>query len=1587
MNPFETWMQDKAKRDQQTKYTPPPIQKGDSKQDISRSTGFRWQTQTLKKLPTKTYGKKYEDKFKTSMHEIGVTDSNEIDNFKRWMNAQENTTYKHRAEQQNRQNKTNATAKNIFSDMNKTAEAKAQQMSFTHEAAKNTAPKKQPTKPNNRATLLDDLKIAGKSAYQGFNPFDNVSMGDAVKNFTNRNNSKAFNEIARGSNRTVDSASFGALSNLDKKVNNREPYYNSERKFGQGGGTDMITSGLGYLIPGTLEYKALNASKVGLGLTKLGAQSFGKRLLTEGTKGAIVGAGLSIPEVGVKEALNPQDQNWKDNLKYIGTNTALGAVADPLLYGAGKGITKGFEKSSAGVMKNLLPKNEAVAKELANTYKSFNAGPNAKPSQFALNDLLPKGNEIAKPGYAPSLKPISKVEIPTIGKNAGELPPVLNEDLSLTERAQMLDSGNRTLPDYSTAKPVIKQADNVNVYGVDVPKGGLVDSAPPEYWQKRYEDFVKHVKDSGYNENNLSHDSIQELWTHFAKADEPPLSTVVDLAYKGYKAPKPINTADVWNQMGNRPPVSKNAKDILFGTQPKKRAVPPIRNLAPELNVNRTINQPTEPLIPSVNRNIPEQPSNAVETPVNAPKPQAEVPKQPGERAFFNTVQNPEKLSPELQQRLAEFDKTYKPMSNEETVKFANAYVKNDMEKAYQFVKNAKKFDPRHITVGHRLIDELQKAGQYDRALDVVEKLAEQGTKAGQSIQSYSIYNRLSAEGQLLRAQRHINKVNESIIDPAKQIKLTEQHIQDITQTADSIKRFTGQEEQANSVMKIMENIKKGNQPNDGELDVIRSFVSDAKKFVGDLEPGAAPKPPKPIKDIRTRDKVVDFMSKQEEAARKRLRQNMNRANSLPVDMFYDLSVIGASKIAKGTIKVADFTEELAQEFGEMVRPYAKQIYNKAVETFNLQSESMTRQRLSEVEKITNKALKDKNLAVDDADSIREFARQVGLMSGDARLESSMELQSVLQALDRPTFGRQLSSAQTIAQLLNPKTIARNAIGNEIFYRTEQIMKLAWTPVDIVRSKITGNDRTIVFLANNQGRYWHNFLTGGKAGWKGVNPMGLQTAYDLGPQAFRSKWNPLTYMEKALGASLRSFDNAGYMRAYNKTLGELASLRAINEGLKGQAKKDAIALYIREADDTMIHMADQYAKYATFQDNTILSNKLTKVKKAMNFNKGFGLGDLILKYPKTPGNLVMRALEYSPAGLVRSINILKSAVKTKNPYETREFYLSLSRAITGTTGFSVLGYFLADKGILTSNGNSDYEVASLEKNAGKQPNSVNTSALGRFVASGFNPDSAVVNKGDTFVSYDWAQPVSMAVALGTGVEQSTKENGKLSLGGAAKGAFDSGTNTIMEMSVLGGLKDFLSSYPGKKPSDYLTGPLKGTAGSFVPTLSNQFRQISDNTTRSTYSPGLLPEIKNRAVNRIPGLQKSLPPSYDTLGNKKETYQNSSNNLLNVFLNPSFVSKYNPSPEAEFVLDAVNRTGDKTLAPRLAQKKLDGTPLTSKQYSTMQRIMGEEVQKGLENIVPQLSGETDEEKIRKAIEKILRDAGATAREEIRAERGE
>lgn len=1015
----------------------------------------------------------------------------------------------------------------------------------------------------------------------------------------------------------------------------------------------------------------------------------------------------------------------------------------------------------------------------------------------------------------------------------------------------------------------------------------------------------------------------------------------------------------------------------------KQDVVNPASVKATDYHMLDDVDTPIAPVIDNVPS--PQRVNDIPSTQVNSAVPSAPIAQQ---RGFVSTLANSEKTPNAFTEQLRQSDSaTYEPITNEATLKLANGRLEN-VNEARGYVMNGGKFNAEKAATAQRLIDHYNSRGQTDAAVEVAERIAEEATNAGQFIQSLSMYNRLSPEVLLKFVNGRVKKINEELSTKAKKVVVDDKTKQSVMELATASQKMTGIKTLSNDVIDIVTKAKNGEKLSDADTDALQRFVTETQTFVKDASRKRNPVSPTPklSENVRKRDQVVSFLDAQETAARERIEARRNRLSSTPLDVWADYSVIGASKMAKGTIKFADWSEEMVKELGEDIRPILPALYDRATEALGASKNKVTKIESDNNVKLVNKIIRDRQLTGQDADSLLVTARKVANLSGEEKKLASQDLQKILQSFDKPTIGRKLSSGQTIAQLSNPKTHFRNVLGNELFYRTERLNKLIATPIDIARSKVTGGERYVTFKTNNQGQFWLNWMKGAKAGWEGTNINGLQSQFDLSAPAFKWKYNPLTYLEKALGASLRSFDNAAYMRAYNKTLGEMGTLDAINKGITGKsAIKEHVQNYIVKASDDITQLADNYGRYITFQDNNTISTGLSKLKRGLNSvigtpDKSFGLGDIVLKYPKTPGALLMRALEYSPAGFVRSAMLMNKGLRYAEKEKLPEASLAISRAILGTVGFAGAGYALMNNGVLTTAASKDRDVRSLAQSAGQSDYQINFSALGRFIESGFKEQDPKAKEGDILYTYDWAQPIALSLSVGAEANKNMKEGKEADklIGGLAGTAFNSlagGLNTLTEQSVLRGIKDAAQGYPGQTVSDKIVEILSTLPASFIPTLSNQVRQTIDNTKRETHSPNLAEKSLNQVINRIPGLEKKLPAKFDSLGQQSQNYQNPS--LFNIFVNPGELTRYTLSPNAQLVMDLINETDDESLAPRVPMKSIQGNKLTGEQFSRLSELQGGLINEGISNLNPEYPANIKA----KVLDRLYDQSGKTARKQL------
>jgi hypothetical protein len=543
----------------------------------------------------------------------------------------------------------------------------------------------------------------------------------------------------------------------------------------------------------------------------------------------------------------------------------------------------------------------------------------------------------------------------------------------------------------------------------------------------------------------------------------------------------------------------------------------------------------------------------------------------------------------------------------------------------------------------------------------------------------------------------------------------------------------------------------------------------------------------------------------------------------------------------------------------------------------------------------------------------REWAKKAALLEREKGL------------LTPNSFLSKVSTVQTMAQLLNPKTAIRNILGNGVLDLAEDLSRLPAVGIDKALKGLGLIDERNMVLPNMKTN-WANKLIGFKQGVEDVN-LGIRTTgaagnYDLTKEVFKpgSVGNKL---EKLLGYELSSMDKAFYTGRYQSSLENM---------MKAQK--------VKVPTPEMKASAEAEALYATFQNNSALSKGLQKGKNALNAGKEWGLGDFILKYPKTPGNIVNVGLDYSPVGFVKGLKSLHDGIKLKNIQTIRNGELLLGRSLVGS-GLIAGGAFLAKQGIITGKQDGDFDKASADRDLGKGPFTFNITALGRLLKG----EDTKARPGDITANYDWLQP--NAIQLSMGANMIINNNSATQQINTNLESLGAGIDTISEQPVFKGVKDFvgdLNSQQGGGIGKAAQGIATNSLSSFVPSLVNQLGQQFDNTKRSTYSDTPVGEAANKVKGRIPGARNTLYPSLNTLGNEQKQYDVGGNNPFNVFFNPAFLNRVKDEPSLQLADDLNKKTGETSQYPRslTGNQTIDGvkTKLTPEQLFSLKKNVGQ-----------------------------------------------
>ena len=565
---------------------------------------------------------------------------------------------------------------------------------------------------------------------------------------------------------------------------------------------------------------------------------------------------------------------------------------------------------------------------------------------------------------------------------------------------------------------------------------------------------------------------------------------------------------------------------------------------------------------------------------------------------------------------------------------------------------------------------------------------------------------------------------------------------------------------------------------------------------------------------------------------------------------------------------------------------------------------------------------------------------------------------------------RKLSSLQAMSHLLNFRTFSRNILGNTASIAAENVSKIPASIADRGLKAFTGNRTVIATMPK--------FLQGMQEGWKqgkrsffeitaGVS-TGNQGKYDLlFGSAFKSKLGK--GLEKTMGISLQSTDEfyKGFVKAdslYNQLQARLGK----------EVKNWNFEKVMTEATESEIKAALDEAKFVTFQNDSALAGILSDTKKWANklsanipgtvFTKDFGLGDLVIKYTRVPGNIITRGIEYSPVGYLKAIHDASKVITEGTNASVvlqRQAAQALGRATTGT-GLMLVGGALRNLGIITGVDNTkDWDVNAFNNAEGVGNYRINIDALERYIKGG-NPEK---QDGDTLKTYNWAAPITTPIAIGARLAGEdanlfSLEGMKLLTAATMDEALDLPTLSIVKKMMFEGMSG--DSDTGNKMLDIMSVPIKEAFPSVVASIVRQTAQAIDPVIRDTQFGAKIPSFKvlgvdvgkgaeavlnalgekigGRIQSNLPGFSKLLPPKLDPLGRESKR----EGGAFGALVDPASTSTYKPTGYGDTLRKISELSGKTTVfpdrnPPKSFSYKGNVIVLTEEEKKTWQEIEG------------------------------------------------
>lgn len=593
-----------------------------------------------------------------------------------------------------------------------------------------------------------------------------------------------------------------------------------------------------------------------------------------------------------------------------------------------------------------------------------------------------------------------------------------------------------------------------------------------------------------------------------------------------------------------------------------------------------------------------------------------------------------------------------------------------------------------------------------------------------------------------------------------------------------------------------------------------------------------------------------------------------------------------------------------------------------------------------------------KNISAEDIYSNYEVKLDENLADEYMKAETEEQRDAALSKIQQniadqipSTFGEKWNAIRYVNMLGNFKTQIRNVGGNTLMMATQmtknRVKAAAEVTANLFRTEDNKIERTAAFRVGKQLR------AEAAADFESIKDIARG----------EGKYNDNAKMAKEIQDKRRIF-NSNLLEAYRKATnwamdaGDVIFLKAnYADALGGWLKAHGIKS-MADATPEQLDRGRAYAikeaQEATFRDDNVVSKAVNKIGRNP-------ITEGIIPFRKTPANVAVRAVEYSPLGIAETIY---KGIQTKSGNaNANDVINSLSKNVVGST-LAFAGYALAKAGFARGSEDDD-DLDSFQKMQGKQ--------------------DYAVKIGDKWISLSQLAPNSVPLYMGVMLYEAL-DGGGLTWESAYKilGCLN---DPLMDMSMLSGVNDALSDVItygddgsmvwkvlGNAMMSYLTQGINNS-------LVGQAEQAWEENRQTVYSdkdsvlPSNVQYKLGKAMGKIPGVDYHQQDYVDAWG-RTQSNGSAGKRIFDAFINP-FYSGTDTTTKVDTELERLYKAGKDVdgfpnVLPQKASRSTEyvkGTSMTPDEYKQYSIDRG---QKSLELVSDFM--ESDEYKIMSDIQR-------------------